>query len=373
MPGGIFLLDPRGGLTEMSESDFEAEVDFQELLACHPNLLVGDQIDPGEPRRWLLVAREVGVPDDEDAGNRWSLDHLFLDQDGVPTLVEVKRGRDPRVRREVVAQMLDYAAHALLYWTAESLRTLFEARCHKEQCDPDELFLEQLAVNVSPAEFWQRVATNLQAGRIRLIFVADRVPQELRRIVEFLNRQMTPAEVLAVEIRQYVGGELKTLVPRVLGQTARKETAPGRGASWDEPRFFADLAKRCGDGDVQVARRLLDWARDAGCRIWWGQGRQAGSFFPFLDHAGETFWTVAVWTYGRVEIQFQQLKKSPPFQSEAKRLELLERLNAIDGVSIHRNRLEKRPSIPLQVLNRSESLEQFLKVMDWLVGEIRVS
>jgi hypothetical protein len=31
----------------------------------------------------------------------------------------------------------------------------------------------------------------LQAGRIRMMFVADRVPDELRRIVEFLNEQMT--------------------------------------------------------------------------------------------------------------------------------------------------------------------------------------
>jgi len=41
----------------------------------------------------------------------------------------------------------------------------------------------------------------------------------LRRIVEFLNRQMRPAEVLAVELRQYEGQGLKTLVPIVLGQT----------------------------------------------------------------------------------------------------------------------------------------------------------
>jgi hypothetical protein len=42
MPGGIFLLDPQGELTEMSESPFAAELDFQELLARHPDLLAGD-------------------------------------------------------------------------------------------------------------------------------------------------------------------------------------------------------------------------------------------------------------------------------------------------------------------------------------------
>lgn len=61
------------------------------------------------PRRWLLVSREWGVPREEGGGGHWSLDHLFLDQEGVPTLVEVKRSSDTRLRREVVGQMLDYA------------------------------------------------------------------------------------------------------------------------------------------------------------------------------------------------------------------------------------------------------------------------
>ena len=37
---------------------------------------------------------------------------------------------------------------------------------------------------------WQRVETNLRAARIRLLFVADGIPDELTRVVEFLNEQM---------------------------------------------------------------------------------------------------------------------------------------------------------------------------------------
>ena len=58
---------------------------------------------------------------------------------------------------------------------------------------------------IDPDAFWQRVKTNLQAGPIRMLFVVDDIPPELRRIVEFLNQQMDPAEVLAVELRQYAG------------------------------------------------------------------------------------------------------------------------------------------------------------------------
>jgi hypothetical protein len=41
-----------------------------------------------------------------------------------------------------------------------------------------------------------------------LIFLADKIPPELRKVVEFLNRQMQPAQVLAVELRQYEGDGL---------------------------------------------------------------------------------------------------------------------------------------------------------------------
>jgi hypothetical protein len=55
------------------------------------------------------------------------------------------------------------------------------------------------------------VSINVQAGRIRLIFVADEIPPGLHRIVEFLNGQMNPVEVLAIEVRQHVGLGLTAL------------------------------------------------------------------------------------------------------------------------------------------------------------------
>ena len=45
MSGGVYHLDARGVLTEMKESSFVVELDLQELVARHPNLLVGDQVD----------------------------------------------------------------------------------------------------------------------------------------------------------------------------------------------------------------------------------------------------------------------------------------------------------------------------------------
>ena len=83
----IFLVDDSGELTPMTETAYGREVDLQELLASYPDLIPGDQINSEEPRRWLLVAREQSVPSKENETGQLSLDHLFLDQDGVPTFV----------------------------------------------------------------------------------------------------------------------------------------------------------------------------------------------------------------------------------------------------------------------------------------------
>ena len=248
MKGGIFLIQDDGQLIEMSEQKYDSEDLLQELLAKYPNLLAGDQIDSTSPRRWLLISRELGVPSEEEGGGRWSLDHLFLDQDGIPTLVEVKRSSDTRLRREVVGQMLDYAANAVVYWPVETIRTKFETNYEVNNIDPKTALIELVGADTDQEEFWQKVKTNLQAGKVRLVFVADEIPSELRRVVEFLNEQKDPAEVLAVEISQYVAEGLKTLVPRVIGQTeeAQRKKSSGRRTmkQWDETSFFQDLEGR---------------------------------------------------------------------------------------------------------------------------------
>lgn len=213
----IYLMSDQG-LVEMRNEPYESEDLLQELLATYPNLLAGGQMNAGEPRRWLLVRRELGVPGGEGEASRWSLDHLFIDQDGVPTLVEVKRSTDTRLRREVVGQMLDYAANGAKYWPPDGLRTEFEARCARDGLDPAELLAEHLAGGDEDA-FWPTVGDNIKTGRLRMVFLADVIPPELQRIIEFLNEQTIRTEVVGVEVRQYVGQGQQTLVPRVVGQT----------------------------------------------------------------------------------------------------------------------------------------------------------
>lgn len=142
----------------------------------------------------------------------------------------MKRQTDTRLRREVVGQMLDYAANAVVYWPIDQLRREFEEDCMKNGTDPEEEIRNHLGAEDAET-LWQSVKTNLLAGRIRMLFVADQIPAELRRIVEFLNQQMNPAEMLALELRQFAGEGLKTIVPMVYGQTEEAQQRKSVGAS----------------------------------------------------------------------------------------------------------------------------------------------
>ena len=226
MEDRIYTMDG-GEMKPLSSRAFELEKDLQVLIAEHPELLAWEQMQPGKAVRWILVKREMGIAKEAGASDWWAVDHLFIDHEAVPTLVEVKRGNNPQVRREVVGQMLEYAAHASQTWTAGHLREAFEGSpdsnaelrrlLELEDSDPDQ-FEEETE------EFWERVGERLEARHLRLLFVADEVPDELTRIVEFLNAiTVSHVEVLAVEIKKYEGESgLQTLVPRAVGRTAKR-------------------------------------------------------------------------------------------------------------------------------------------------------
>jgi hypothetical protein len=250
----VFLFDSASeALTSLSETGYDLESHLQDLLSKFPELLAGDPTL--STQRYLLIAQEMPVPDSNESGGRWSLDHLFIDQDAIPTFVECKRSSDPRGRREVVTQMLDYVANGVAYWKRDELRMRFERTCATRQIDAEVLLKKHLSFSLddgfgaSTADgFWENAERNLRERRVRLIFVADKIPNELKRLVEFLNEEMTKVEVLAMNIRQFkIEGDARSvLVPEIVGATARAENVKDRPrkALLDAQTFLERVAQR---------------------------------------------------------------------------------------------------------------------------------
>jgi hypothetical protein len=227
------------------------------------------------------------------------VDHLAVDQDAVPTFVEVKRASDTRARREVVAQMLDYAANGSVFWTPGQLRGWFEDQDRKAAMEQLMGLLNQPDGDPETAAegFWQAVGTNLREGRIRLVFVADEIPASLRRLVEFLNEQMPRVEVLALEIRQYRAGQGRAaaVVPRLVGQTARAQAgkvpaAPvaRRPARWTAAEVL-DCLNPAGQEAAAAGDAVHSWAAaHPRIRITGGTGNSDRSFTMAADTGSGT-------------------------------------------------------------------------------------
>lgn len=224
----LMQIDGGGQLSPMLAEPYGTEAELQALLARHPDLLSADD-DGG--RRWLLIRREMSVPiqgSDLSGGDATGyIDHLFVDQDGVPTIVEVKRAINTEARRQVAGQILDYAANAPLHWSGGLLRQAFEAPLEAKGQEPGDALSSFLGIeDADPDAFWDQVETNLREGRLRLVFVMDIVPPSLQRIVEFLNRQMASVEVMAVEIRRHIGSSGNVLEVQRKGETASRRRNP---------------------------------------------------------------------------------------------------------------------------------------------------
>lgn len=266
MTPGIFVIRDGGELVEMAIQPYETEDVLQKLLEDYPAVLGGEE--EVSTRRFALIKREAGVAAEQGRGQRWSLDHLFVDDEAVPTFVEVKRSSDSRIRREVVGQMLDYAANGVSHWEVDILREQFESTQTAKGDDPGDVLRDLLENEQDVDGFWERVATNLKAKKVRLVFLADEIPVELRSLIEFLNEQMRTVEVLGLEVKQYVGeGGLRTLVASSVGQTQAAQQAKGAREPTTREQEYLDFWDQF---LPQLRSAYPDWTRTSKpARVSW--------------------------------------------------------------------------------------------------------
>ena len=365
MSGSIFVVSEDNKILELKESKYENEAIFQELIEKYPNILAGDQISPDNPRKWIFIAREMGVPGEDGGNDRWFLDHLFIDQDAIPTFVEVKRSSDTRIRREVVGQMLDYAANAIKYWSIDTIRDLYEQQ-NKSICD--ELDIDEKSENL----FWNNVESNLKEGKIRLLFVADEIPDSLKNIIQFLNNQMVNTEVLGVEIKQFESDrKIKTFVPTIIGKTSSSIAVKNK-TSWTEEGFLMAV-KDVDEELVDVCNVILAGFRSFGCEKNWGKGKKTPSFVPSYTKKQENR-LFAVYAYPssvKMEIYFKFYKE--PYFNQDKKQEIKEKLNEIFEISLNDSDLLTRPSIYIDKLKDKDKMRYFLDYFKELVKGLKAS
>lgn len=324
----VYVIQPEGKAVPMSRVRCkDEEKELQRLLESNPQLMPGDQIRPDDPRRWLLIKREMPVPDPSSGEDRWSIDHFFVDQSAIPTFVECKRFLDTRSRREVVGQMLDYAANGHWYWDRETIRNYADLTA-KGQGFEFEHALKLLAPDIEGGvnEFLEQVENNLREGQIRMVFFMEEAPPELKSIVDFLNKQMERSEILIVEAKQFESQGLRVVSPTLFGFTeeARRVkktvtvTSAGGRRRWDEDLFFEDVKTKLQPDQGVAIRSVYEFARSQSLTIRWGGGKAAGSFSCVVEGIGSRS-IFTVYSNGYFTLNFGYINGSPEaevFRSE---------------------------------------------------------
>jgi hypothetical protein len=262
------------------------------------------------------------VPDPNSATDRWSVDLLLADQDAIPTFVECKRFADTRARREVVGQVLEYAANGHYYWSKEDLRARAERTAKKREEDLEKTWGLLGACDEGVDAYFEHMQQNLREGQVRLVFFMDHSPMELRSLVDFLNKQMERSEVLLVEAQQFRDGERVIIAPMLFGYTEEARTvkrtvtvsSPGSRRQWDEESFFEDAERHLNDDEKMAAiRQLYRFAQTEASKISPTAGAKNG-FRPQWPATNGTLFTA--YSDGSIQISFGNLDNKPNLQQQ---------------------------------------------------------
>lgn len=187
---------------------------LQALIQAHPEILPIAEIEPGFDTL-VPAAREV------PCGHGF-IDNLYLTPSGDIVFVETKLWRNNEIRREVVAQALDYVS-SLTSMTYEE----FQLAVARGQGAPKHLY-DLMADNpdaLEEADFIDAVAANLRRGRMVVIVLGDGIRSETEALAGLLQSHagahFTFALVELATWRDPAGGILA--IPSTLARTVMIE------------------------------------------------------------------------------------------------------------------------------------------------------
>jgi hypothetical protein len=277
----------------------KGEATLEQFLVDHPEIIPGQEMDSEFPPTFVVIQSQAGV-------TPGSMDILMVDNEGVPTIIETKLIDNREIRRSVLAQGLEYLAHLQTEWSSERMKTTAE-KFWSARNQVFDVVAEKRFQTTLDESFWNRVQVNLQSGKMRLIIAADKIPPELRTVIEFLN-ETAIFDVYGMEVQFFAEGLTgdQILVPHILGSTERiqerKRTRARQIGRWNEERFFETVQLEHQE-NVEIAHRLLTFAVEVTERnVDWGTGTQTGSFTARLVIQGVRYSVYSVYTDGTLSI-----------------------------------------------------------------------
>lgn len=256
---------------EPQTASYNNEAHLQELLASDPNRI------PGIPNGAVAVRELV-----TSAG---PVDVCVIDQFGEITVVECKLERNSEKRRMVIGQVIDYAS-AIRDDGVEQFLSAWRSRGGQ---DIDSFFIDGS---------YKTFETNIEEGNINLCLAVDRIDNDLRRLVEFLNAiSRESISVTALQLTYARHNSLEILIPETFGAEIASQKSRRRLANRDPWTWEDFVGQLSSPQDKAIAHNLLERLNDVKSKGNHDQlefgSRPRGSIY-FHIH-GERFAPFQIW------------------------------------------------------------------------------
>lgn len=275
MYGDFFLIErdsaaaSRAERLALGQTSGRNEAWVRDTLFAHPEIVPVRDIDPSFGPL-IPLCTELRTP----AG---PLDLAFINPNGQLTLVECKLWRNQEARREVVAQVLDYA-RAISRWNYADLQRQVCAALGQQGNLPYEL-AQAVVPDLSEQRFVDDTSRAMRSGKFLLMIAGDGIRDGVEAITELINRNAASGFSFAlVEVALYGfdDGSL-AIQPRVSAKTSiiQRTVVVVREAGNSAPLPIVDeddaaVQATVSNGELVVARDDLgESPKQAEYRAWW--------------------------------------------------------------------------------------------------------
>jgi hypothetical protein len=347
----LFRDKPGSKWVAIEGGEYSDERHLQEILLKDPGIIPTEEIDLGLTRIELVVG-EVGI-----LGG--SSDIVGLDHVGNIYIIETKLAKSPEVKKQVVGQILGYAA-GLRQKRIEWL----EGVVREKTGHGFEIFEKYEGWNRE--EFEQRLKSALEDGKFGLLIVVDKMNSELDQIIDYLNDTFMVG-LYALELRYFKGeGGAEMLVPDIHGHV-RKPPEPAR--TWDESSFFEEAVTQVDHKTLQSMKELYEFSRQNG-RVDFGRGRTYGTFRFYVQYRDREIPLYNIASDGKHSwMDFADLAKLGV--DNRVEVEYLRKLKSLGLPFNEHKHLEGYPFFDLKVLNQENKLSSFKECTLELVEQLK--
>jgi hypothetical protein len=354
----ILIRDARSKEWKLADNILvKAEFELQKLLVDSPSIIPIDEIREGAAPLVFAVS-EFGLP------GSGASDVLAFSPHGDIAIIECKLATNPEIKRKVIGQILEYASY-LWEMSYEELDKQLQKLKGKSLAD---LVAEHVDKEWDEEQFREGVKQTLETGSFILIIVVDEINEELRRITRYLNECSKSAFSLhALEMKRFQVDQIEILVPHLYG-ISTKPTVSKERSRWSEEEFFKVLEERNTSNIVDLVRDLYDWSVRTADRVWFGTGKEKGSFtFHYLKE-DKTISVFTIYTNGKLTLNYGWMNAQLPKET----LESFhKKIHAIPSLQQIAADFSKWPSVNVDALLEPENRKNFKDAVLWLKTQIK--